>query len=76
MQNIPPAFFHDDDADEYEDVDKLFSKLEPFEPPVDMVMRIMNVVAQLPPPQQIEQSADIFSGFGGLIIRHDDKEPS
>ena len=75
MQNISAALFHDD-TDEYEDVDKLFSNLEPFEPPADMVSRIMNIVSKLPPPQQIQRGSQVFPEAEGLVVRHDDKEPS
>lgn len=76
MQNLSPVFFNDNDADKYEDVDKLFSKLEQYEPPSDMVARIMNIVSKLPPPQQLQRQSSVFPELDGLIVRNDEKEPS
>ncbi|GHO88298.1 hypothetical protein [Dictyobacter formicarum] len=38
----------ENDFDNDADIDELFEQLEQFEPPVDMVDRIMQAVAQLP----------------------------
>lgn len=79
MQNVSPVRFQGDDNDDnFEDVDRLFSKLEHFDPPADMVARIMGAVSKLPPYPQMQklQSETSFKDQGGMIIRHDDKDPS
>ncbi|BCL84447.1 hypothetical protein ccbrp13_69120 [Ktedonobacteria bacterium brp13] len=80
MQDITPIFFDDDnDAndDNYDDVDQLFNKLETFQPPVDMVARIMNAVSQMPSPLEMQrQQQRSFLAMGGLIAHKDDLDPS
>jgi hypothetical protein len=73
MQNISSAHFEDSDQDSFDDLDVLFDRLECFEPPVDMVKRIMDAVSKLPPPQRQSQITD---DQGGLIVRYKDKLPS
>ena len=71
MQKIPSVRFDDDDQNSFDDMDALFDHLERFEPPVDMVKRIMDAVAKLPPHQpQAPFDRD------GLVIYHDGKQPS
>jgi hypothetical protein len=73
MQNISSAHFDNDEQDSFDDLDVLFDHLECFEPPVDMVKRIMDAVSKLPPPQT---QPSISDGQGGLIARYEDKLPS
>ncbi len=72
MQNSFFGRFDDDDQDAFDDVDALFNQLERFEPPVDMVERIMDAVAKLPPHVL---SHNPF-GEEGLVVQHNDKHPS
>lgn len=79
MQNVSPVQFQsDDDNDNFADIDRLFSKLEHFDPPANMVSRIMGAVAKLPayPQMQKLQSENSFADEPGMIVRHDNKEPS
>jgi len=78
MQNTLPVFFHDDDDEngQFEDIDNLFSQLESFEPPSDMVARIMDVVSKLPSPHHLQQQSSLFPELEGLIVRQDKKDPS
>lgn len=50
MENVSRAFSGDNS--EADDIDKLFSHLEQFDPPADMVGRIMDAVNHLPLPGQ------------------------
>lgn len=75
MQNLSPVFFHDDD-DDFDDIDKIFSKLETFEPPPDMVARIMGAVSKLPSPQELLRQQQQGLNIDGLVVRHDEKDPS
>ncbi len=74
MQNISTDRFDDGDQDSFDDLDVLFEHLESFEPPVDMVERIMDAVSKLPLPQ-MQPVASSFDQ-GGLMVRHEDKLPS
>jgi len=73
MQNISSAHFDNDDQDSFDDLDVLFDQLECFEPPVDMVKRIMDAVAKLPPPQSQRLPLD---DQDGLVARYENKLPS
>ncbi|GCE07003.1 hypothetical protein [Dictyobacter aurantiacus] len=79
MQNVSPVRFQDDDEnDNFADIDRLFSKLEHFDPPADMVSRIMGAVNKLPPYPLMEKllREQSFPLEEGMIVRHDDKDPS
>jgi hypothetical protein len=79
MQNASSLSAHsNDETDTYEDVDKLFSKLEMINPPPDMVARIMGAVAKLPSPQQLQklQKQGALTDLDGMTVWYDDKEPS
>ena len=79
MHDLTPAFFmHDDDDEDYDDVDQLFSHLETIEPPSDMVARIMNVVSKMPSPEEMlnRQQQSFHTNDGGLIADETDREPS
>ena len=79
MQNVSPFNFASDDdvVDGFEDVERLFSKLEKFTPPADMVARIMGAVAKLPLPQELQkmQGTPMYAQEG-LVVLHNGKEPS
>lgn len=49
MEKISSDFLVED-TEVDNDIDELFFQLEQFQPPADMVERIMNAVAQLPLP--------------------------
>ncbi|GER91828.1 hypothetical protein KDW_59900 [Dictyobacter vulcani] len=79
MQNVSPFnFASDDDVEGFEDVERLFSKLEKFTPPADMVARIMGAVVNLPSPQELQKMQDSAPTYAqeGLIVLHNGKEPS
>lgn len=79
MQNVSPFSFNaDDDTDNFEDIDRIFSRLQHFNPPADMVARIMGAVAKLPSPQQLQklQQETSLTDQDGMIVWYDDKEPS
>ncbi|GCF11629.1 hypothetical protein [Dictyobacter arantiisoli] len=67
-----------DDTDEFKDVDRLFNKLEHFDPPANMVARIMGAVSKLPSYPQLEKlkKETTFSEQDGMIVYYDNKEPS
>ena len=56
------------------EIDHLFSQLRVIEPPGSLVERILNTVARLPRPQYLPPAR--WDDFDGLIVRHDDCEPS
>jgi hypothetical protein len=70
MRDVSSARFDDGDQDSFEDLDALFDHLECFEPPVDMVKRIMDAVSMLPPQSRASDNQD------GLIVRYQNKQPS
>jgi hypothetical protein len=79
MQNASPQPIDaKDENDTFEDVDKLFSKLETINPPADMVARIMGAVAKLPSPQQLQklQKQGALTNQDGMTVWYNDKEPS
>lgn len=79
MQNASSQPSHSNDKnDTFEDVDKLFSKLEPISPPADMVARIMGAVAKLPSPQQLQklQKQGALTDQDGMTVWYEDKDPS
>lgn len=46
-----------EEAENYSDVDALFSQLETIKPPADMVERVMNAVSRLPLPVAVNDLA-------------------
>ncbi len=72
MQNVFSIHSDDDDQGSFDDLDALFEQLKRFEPPTDMVERIMNAVTKLPPHLFSQDSLD----REGLIVQHDNKQPS
>jgi len=46
-----------EEADNYSDVDALFSQLETIKPPAEMVERVMNAVSRLPLPVVVNDLA-------------------
>jgi hypothetical protein len=48
--------WEDDEFDEFSDVDRIFSKLESFEPPEQLVQQIMDAVSKLPPLSTLPQN--------------------
>ena len=73
MRDVTSLRFDDDGQDSFDDVDALFNQLERFEPPTDMVERIMDAVAKLPLPQHLPQN--VFDK-DDLVVQYDDKQPS
>ena len=60
-----------------DDVDRLFNRLEPLEPPVDLVARILNSISQISSrPSDPDFSWDNDSHRDGLVVRNEKKEPS
>ncbi len=57
-----------------DEIDELFSRLEQFEPPADMVARIMGAVSQLPLPQSGPTTPQ--QTLDGLVVNKCDQQPS
>ncbi|HTI13712.1 MAG TPA: hypothetical protein VL461_03950 [Dictyobacter sp.] len=83
MRNVSPIFFAGDDfADDdiengsFDDIDHIFGHLEQFDPPANMVQRIMDAVSTLPSypveqgPSQTEHDTE------GLVVRYEKQKPS
>ena len=68
-EEISSAFDEGGEEDQFDDIDEIFSKLESFEPPEELVQRIMDAVSKLPPLSQ-QQDND------SPIIWHDQDLPS
>ena len=65
------------DHTEPDDVDRLFNRLEPLEPPADLVVRILNSIFHIPSrPSDPEFSWDNGCNEDGLVVRNEKKEPS
>ncbi len=74
MKNVPESFLTADQAADDEDIDKLFSHLQQFTPPANMVERIMQVVGNLPSPRlETKKSEQYFEGF---LVDETHKQPS
>jgi hypothetical protein len=68
-----------DDAHLPEDeIDELFGKLKPIEPPPYLIQRILDAVAKLPPPSQNQPSTleDKNERADHLIVRNEDRPAS
>jgi hypothetical protein len=60
-----------------DDVDRLFNRLEPLEPPADLVVRILNSIAHISSrPSGPEFSWDNDYHEDGLVVRNEKKESS
>ena len=68
----------DDDALPKDEIDDLFEKLQPIEPPPDLIQRILNSISRLPPPPQLSQPEDDVSPSAPLdrLIVRNDKRPA
>lgn len=55
LNSIEKNVLYDNKTD---DMDEIFMQLLHMEPPVDMVMRIMQVVSHVPPPRPLSQWKD------------------
>jgi hypothetical protein len=62
---------------EPDDIDKLFNRLEPLEPPSDLIARILNSISRLSPRSlEPESPWDNDSHVDGLVVRNEKSEPS
>lgn len=60
-----------------DDIDKLFNRLEPLEPPSELIARILNSVSRLSlRPTDLESQWDNDSHVDALVVRNENKEPS
>jgi hypothetical protein len=76
MKHFVQDSFEDDLPDD-EDVDKLFSQLEQFSPPADLVKRVMQAVSRLPLPQMLQPDTQhCWDDEEELLIHHEYKRPS
>lgn len=75
MEYIPHVLLSDkvwsDDG-----IDSLFSQLQPIEPPLSLMERILSVVAQLPQPQVLMQSPRPYDMIEDLVVSSDHCEYS
>lgn len=63
-----------DDISSDDEIDHLFNQLPLIEPPEELVERILTTVSRLPRPQFLPPP--LWDGFDGLIVHHNDCEPS
>jgi hypothetical protein len=68
--------FQGDDSLGHEDIDRIFSRLDQLNPPVDFVNRIRGVVSHLPLPQMQEVDRELYRHDGDFIVHHEHKRPS
>ncbi len=62
-----------------DDIDELFEKLQPVEPPKSVIDRILKTVTTLPLPQQTQpqpKAALPWRHLDTLVVRNDEREPS
>jgi hypothetical protein len=65
------------DHTEPDDVDRLFNRLEPLEPPADLVVRILNSISHISSrPSDPAFSWDNDCHGDKLVVRNEKKEPS
>ncbi len=65
------------DPTEPDDIDRLFNRLEPLEPPTEVLARILNSISHISPrPTHPESSWDNDDQVDGLVVRNEKKEPS
>jgi hypothetical protein len=69
MHNISVNFLLNDSVTE-DEIDELFAQLEQYEPPTDMVERVMAAAAQLPRPKPLSQ----WNGFELLLPDYDETQ--
>ena len=66
----------DDDSLPKDEIDNLFEKLKPIEPPPSLIQRILDAVANLPSPTQIQPPEDKREPADRLIVRNEDRPAS
>jgi len=76
MRHLPRDIFPDHTEPD-DDVDRLFNRLEPLEPPEDLVVRILNSISYISSrPSGPEFSWDNDCHGDGPVVRNEKKEPS
>ena len=76
MRHLPRDIFADHTEPD-DDVDRLFNRLEPLEPPADLVVRILNSISQISSrPSDPEFAWDNDCQWDKLVVRNEKKEPS
>lgn len=76
MGHLPRDSFPDQTEPD-DDVDRLFNRLESLKPPADLIMHILDAIAQISPrPSDPEFSWDNDCHGDGLVVRNEKKEPS
>jgi len=64
-------------AEADDDVDRLFKRLKPVEPPADLLVRLLNSIAHVSPrPSDPALSWDHECHGDGLVVRNEKQEPS
>lgn len=74
MQHSRRAFSADDTLP-HDEIDDLFEKLQPVQPPLSLIQRILTSVSQLPKPQLPEQEHKI-DVQDHLVVRKELLPPS
>jgi hypothetical protein len=65
------------DPAEPDDIDRLFNRLAPLEPPRGIIARILDSISRISPrPTDPELSWDNDSQVDGLVVRNEKQEPS
>jgi len=54
-----------------DEIDSLFSQLQPIEPPLSLVESILSVVAQLPQPQALAPLPEAYDMIEDLVMSSD-----
>ena len=81
MQHAQHIFFSDDKDDlPKDDIDKLFDKLQPLEPPPYIISRILSRLPRKPPANPLSDKlppeSDPWKELDGLVVRNDKRQPS
>jgi hypothetical protein len=70
------SFFCADDTLPKDDIDELFEKLLPVEPPPALIQRILTSVSKLPLPTSPLEEEKKKEGIDALVMRKDHLPPS
>ena len=80
MQHFQAIFLADDADDTLpkDEIDNLFEKLKPIEPPPSLIQRILDAVAKLPPPTQNRppMPGEKIEPADRLIVRNEQRPAS
>ncbi len=68
----PRRSFLSDETEPKDDIDNLFEKLQPIEPPKSLIARILQSVSKLAQPKPPIP----WDQLDALVVRNDEREPS